>query len=253
MFTIRRFGYGPPPSTALRTAPPVGSSFGLVAPTTPAPGRPKAPSRTQSDMAARWAEPPLRLRSIPHPTRSIGALAPDQVVDEAGHVVGRQAAHLGRPLERPLAAGGQVLVDALGVLVDEGPVDRAPSLQLRRRAPWPGRRRCPGRTGRMPRGPVGRRRPPGVDDHDLGPVLRPAPRAAGRGGSWTPSGCRPTTTIRSLSATSVGSALAIVPSTSRHALLAVAAQIVCSTSAAPSASNSSGVRPSLSKTDADEL
>ncbi len=76
-----------------------------------------------------------------------------------------------------------------------------------------------------------------------------------RGARWELDtvGLAPQTTMRSLWATSVGSALAMVPSTSRQALAAVAAQMVCSTSAASSASNSSGVRPSLSRTGAEEL
>ncbi len=110
----------------------------------------------------------------------------------------------------------------------------------------------PGRTGRkrVARSAAGVRR------GSMTTTLAPArTRSSMRGArcELETVGLAPHRTMRSLWATSIGSALAMPPKTSRHAFPAVAAQMVCSTSAASSASNSNGVRPSLSRIGADEL
>ena len=204
-------------------------------------------------MAARWAEPPLRLRSIPQPTRSIGALAPDEVVDEAGDARRRSARTPRRPGRCVHSAQAARYSSTPSACSSTNARSTAPRRSSSAAAAMARTTSVPGPDRQEAGGPVGRRRPPGVDDHDLGPRPAPGPRAAGRRWELDTVGLPPQTTMRSLSTTSAGSALAIVPKTRRQALRAVAAQIVCSTSAAPSASNSSGVSPSLSMTEADEL
>ena len=67
------------------------------------------------------------------------------------------------------------------------------------------------------------------------------------------AGFAPHTTTSLLCTTSSGSAESIAPNVERQAAPAVAAQIVCSTRAAPSSSNIRHVRPSAASDPADEL
>ncbi len=89
-------------------------------------------------------------------------------------------------------------------------------------------------------------------------TTRRAPAARARctsGGKWMfeIAGFAPHTTTSLLCTTSSGSADSIEPNVDCHAAPAVAAQIVCSTRAAPSSSNKRHVRPADASDPADEL
>ncbi len=84
----------------------------------------------------------------------------------------------------------------------------------------------------------------------------PAARACcTNGGKWMfeIAGFAPHTTTSLLCTTSCGSAECIAPNVDCHAAPAVAAQIVCSTRAAPRSSNSRHVKPPSASDPADEL
>ncbi len=178
MLTMRRLGNGMSPRTASRSAPPVGSSPTLVAPTTPVPGFPKAPARTHSDMAARWAEPPLRLRSMPQPTRSSGASAATRSSTKpvTSETSSPQTSAARSTVHSEQAARYSSTPSACSSTKARSTAPRRSQLGRRRHGQDDiGARQHGQEAGR----PVGRRRAAGVDDHDLGPGPDPLLDAGG--------------------------------------------------------------------------
>ena len=140
----------------------------------PEPRWPKCPASTHSPRMARHDEPPLRLRSGPQPMRSRAGRT--EATSSASSSISRRrhAAHVRGAGDRPLAGGGQVLLDPARVVGAELLVHRAPLLQ--QAGHGVGEHDVGARAhGEVQVGAVGHAGPAGIDHHQPGAVA-PWPR-----------------------------------------------------------------------------
>ena len=156
-----------------------------------------------------------------------------------------------RGIERPAVGGGQQLLDAAGVLVEERGVEQPLGAEVAGH----GQRQHDVGARQRRDVPIGARRHGGTPGIDHGEAGAAAPACCTSGGKWVfdTVGLAPHTTTWAAWTTSSGSADSMRPKTSSHASPAVAAQMVSCTSAAPSRRNSRSVRAALASTPAEEL
>ena len=127
---------------------------------------PNWPASAGRANTARLAEPPLRFRSWPQPTRSIAGRIVPYISANCSMSTASSPQTSAAPLDRPLPAGGEVLVGAVDPVLHERTIDVAVALQQR------GDRHRQHAIGAWTHrevqvGAGGDRRAPRIDDHQL--------------------------------------------------------------------------------------